>query len=217
MKKIEKTAASYIYECEKCNTKYDPENYKDEVQIPETLKDEAEIAKFKDEQADILAEKAASNCEQMHVNPRNISGVTYKKDMTTPDTVEITMENDDTTVYLTEKNFPSTVDTGTTNAEGKCSLALVDSYQIEVVKDDDEKHASEYLKNVKLEVKENVLYVTIPEDVTITDSKEICVKVFKGEEEVDIKDIKWFSRIEITAEITQKFNVDSCVEDESNE
>lgn len=215
MKKIEKTAASYIYECEKCNTKYDPENYKDEVQIPETLKDEAEITKFKDEQADILAEKAASNCEQMHVNPRNISGVTYKKDMVTPDTVEVTMENDDTLIYLTEKNFPSTVNTGTTNAAGECSLALVDSYKIVVVKDG-ETHAAEQLKNVKLEVADNTLNVIIPEDITITDSEKICVKVFKDDQEVDIANIEWFKSIKVTAEITKTFEA-SCVENESNE
>ena len=175
MKKIEKSPAVFEYECEKCL-----ERFSTEVE--------------------------AVDCEKSHVAATGLTSTKFKHDTKYPISINVRMNDGEIRTYELKHGLIEDILHNVTS-DGETLIAVVDGYTVivqkEYVKDDTTVEEKITGANVKLENRK--LYVDIPDDVEVSSTDNICVKVIDeaGNEVTAESENSIFDEIVIIAEVKQ--------------
>lgn len=185
MKVIEKTSATYAYQCEICDTEFDSE----------------ELA--------LNCEKR--HCKVTGFTEKLYKDSNSKY----PDTVKCRMTDNSIQSYMLSYNTPTSITQNVTNNTGSCDIALVSAYKVTVKKEytDNGETKSETITGVNVELKDGRLYVNVPDEIYVSSDMNICVKVMDANGNEVTKDSKDspFKDITIVAEVTQTVP-NKCIE-----
>lgn len=192
MKMIEKSPAIYAYECEKCGTQFNTEN-------------------------------EALLCEKSHTPSIGLTSEKFEYENKYPVSVNVRMSDSTIQTYNKKQDiFTDITHNVTTN--GETVLAIVHGYNVLVQKEyvKDEEVIVEKLTGVNVKLLDRKLHVDIPDEVSVSSTDTICVKVFdeEGNELVADAENPIYDEVIITAEIKTVVNNSECIvpkESNSNE